>query len=59
MFAIPQPDIIAGYNRGGFDGGFVWDPALAQKAEDMTAPTTSEAPKIALDRRAPEMSMPK
>ena len=28
VFAIPQPDIVAGYNRGDLDGGFVWDPAL-------------------------------
>ena len=30
MFAIPQPDIVAGYNRGDLDGGFVWDPALTE-----------------------------
>jgi len=28
VFAVPQPDIVAGYNRGDLDGGFVWDPAL-------------------------------
>jgi len=30
VFAIPQPDIVAGYNRGDLDGGFVWDPALTE-----------------------------
>lgn len=28
VFTIPQPDIVAGYNRGDLDGGFVWNPAL-------------------------------
>jgi len=27
VFAIPQPDIVAGFNRGDLDGGFVWNPA--------------------------------
>lgn len=30
VFAIPQPDIVAAYNRGDIDGGFVWDPALTE-----------------------------
>ncbi len=30
VFTIPQPDIVAGYNRGDLDGGFVWDPALTE-----------------------------
>lgn len=30
VFAIPQPEIVAGYNRGDLDGGFVWDPALTE-----------------------------
>lgn len=30
VFAIPQPEIVAGYNRGDIDGGFVWDPALTE-----------------------------
>jgi len=30
VFAIPQPDIVAGFNRGDLDGGFVWDPALTE-----------------------------
>ena len=30
IFAIPQPEIVAAYNRGDIDGGFVWDPALTE-----------------------------
>jgi len=30
VFAIPQPEIVAAYNRGDLDGGFVWDPALTE-----------------------------
>ena len=30
VFAIPQPEIVAAYNRGDIDGGFVWDPALTE-----------------------------
>lgn len=30
VFAIPQPEIVAGFNRGDLDGGFVWDPALTE-----------------------------
>ena len=30
VFAIPQPDIVAAFNRGDIDGGFVWDPALTE-----------------------------
>lgn len=30
VFAIPQPEIVAGFNRGDIDGGFVWDPALTE-----------------------------
>ena len=30
VFAIPQPEIVASYNRGDIDGGFVWDPALTE-----------------------------
>ena len=53
VFAMPQPEIVAAYNRGDIDGGFVWDPALtALKANgkvlvtskdvaDMGAPTFS------------------
>lgn len=30
VFAIPQPEIVAAFNRGDLDGGFVWDPALSE-----------------------------
>ena len=30
VFAIPQPEIVAAYNRGDIDGAFVWDPALSE-----------------------------
>ncbi|MDW9775130.1 taurine ABC transporter substrate-binding protein [Sinorhizobium meliloti] len=30
VFAIPQPEIVAGFNRGDIDGAFVWDPALTE-----------------------------
>ncbi|QCO19355.1 taurine ABC transporter substrate-binding protein (plasmid) [Azospirillum brasilense] len=30
VFAIPQPDIVAAWNRGDLDGAFVWDPALTE-----------------------------
>ncbi|RFO95604.1 taurine ABC transporter substrate-binding protein [Rhodoferax lacus] len=30
VFAIPQPEIVAAFNRGDIDGGFVWDPALTE-----------------------------
>ena len=30
VLAIPQPEIVAAFNRGDIDGGFVWDPALTE-----------------------------
>lgn len=30
VIAMPQPDIVAAWKRGDIDGGFVWDPALAE-----------------------------
>jgi taurine transport system substrate-binding protein len=30
VFAIPQPEIVAGWNRGDIDAAFVWDPALTE-----------------------------
>jgi len=30
VFAIPQPDIVAGWKRGDIDAAFVWDPALSE-----------------------------
>ena len=34
VFAIPQPDIVAGYNRGDLDGGFVWKPGAGRTEEE-------------------------
>lgn len=42
IFAIPQPDIVAGYNRGDLDGGFVWDPALTELKKNGKALITSK-----------------
>ena len=42
VFAIPQPDIVAGYNRGDLDGGFVWDPALTELKKDGKVLVTSK-----------------
>ena len=30
VIAMPQPEIVAAWKRGDIDGGFVWDPALAE-----------------------------
>lgn len=30
FFAIPQPQIVAGWHRGDIDAAFVWDPALSE-----------------------------
>lgn len=53
IFAIPQPDIVAGYNRGDLDGGFVWDPALTQLKKNGKVLVTS---KEVADRGAPTFS---
>ena len=53
VFAIPQPDIVAGYNRGDLDGGFVWDPALTQLKKNGKVLVTS---KEVADRGAPTFS---
>ena len=42
VFAIPQPDIVAGYNRGDLDGGFVWDPALTELKKNGKVLVTSQ-----------------
>ena len=42
VFAIPQPDIVAGYNRGDLDGGFVWDPALTELKKNGKVLVTSK-----------------
>ena len=39
---IPQPDIVAGYNRGDLDGGFVWDPALTELKKNGKVLVTSK-----------------
>lgn len=30
VLALPQPEIVAAWNRGDLDGAFVWDPALSE-----------------------------
>ena len=42
VFAIPQPEIVAAYNRGDIDGGFVWDPALTELKTGGTVLVTSK-----------------
>ncbi len=42
VFAIPQPEIVAGYNRGDLDGGFVWDPALTELKKNGKVLVTSK-----------------
>jgi taurine transport system substrate-binding protein len=53
VFAIPQPDIVAGYNRGDLDGGFVWDPALTELKKNGKVLITS---KDVAERGAPTFS---
>jgi taurine transport system substrate-binding protein len=53
VFAIPQPDIVAGYNRGDLDGGFVWDPALTELKKNGKVLVTS---KDVADKGAPTFS---
>ncbi len=53
VFAIPQPDIVAGYNRGDLDGGFVWDPALTELKKNGKVLVTS---KDVADKGAPTYS---
>jgi taurine transport system substrate-binding protein len=52
-FAIPQPDIIAGFNRGDLDGGFVWDPALTELKKNGKVLVSS---KDVADKGAPTFS---
>lgn len=42
VFAIPQPEIVAGFNRGDLDGGFVWDPALTELKKNGKVLVTSK-----------------
>lgn len=53
VFAIPQPDIVAGFNRGDLDGGFVWDPALTELKKNGKVLITS---KDVADKGAPTFS---
>lgn len=53
VFAIPQPDIVAAYNRGDIDGGFVWDPALTELKKTGKVLVTS---KDVADKGAPTFS---
>lgn len=41
VFAIPQPDIVAAWNRGDLDAAFVWDPALTELKKNGTVLLTS------------------
>lgn len=50
VFAIPQPDIVAAWNRGDLDGAFVWDPALTELKKTGKVLLTS---KQVADRGAP------
>ena len=53
IFAIPQPEIVAAYNRGDLDGGFVWDPALTELRKTGKVLVTS---KDVADKGAPTFS---
>jgi taurine transport system substrate-binding protein len=53
VFAVPQPEIVAGYNRGDLDGGFVWDPALTELKKNGKVLVTS---KDVADKGAPTFS---
>jgi len=53
VFAIPQPEIVASYNRGDIDGGFVWDPALTELKKNGKVLVTS---KDVADKGAPTFS---
>ena len=53
VFAIPQPEIVAAFNRGDIDGGFVWDPALTELKKTGKVLVTS---KDVADKGAPTFS---
>ncbi|MEF0941912.1 taurine ABC transporter substrate-binding protein [Rhizobium sp. BR 362] len=53
VFAIPQSEIVASYNRGDIDGGFVWDPALTELKKNGKVLVTS---KDVADKGAPTFS---
>jgi taurine transport system substrate-binding protein len=50
VFAIPQPEIVAAWNRGDLDAGFVWDPALTELKKNGKVLLTSRQ---VADRGAP------
>jgi taurine transport system substrate-binding protein len=53
VFAIPQPEIVAGWKRGDIDAAFVWDPALTEIKKTGKVLLTS---KQVADRGAPTFS---
>lgn len=53
VLAVPQPEIVAAYNRGDIDGGFVWDPALTELKKNGKVLITS---KEVAERGAPTFS---
>jgi len=53
VFTVPQPEIVASYNRGDIDGGFVWDPALTELKKNGKVLVTS---KDVADKGAPTFS---
>jgi len=53
VFALPQADIVAGWNRGDIDAAFVWDPALTEIKKTGKVLLTS---KQVADRGAPTFS---
>jgi len=53
VFAIPQPEIVAAWNRGDIDAAFVWDPALSEIKKTGKVLLTS---KQVADRGAPTFS---
>ena len=53
VFGIPQPEIVAGWNRGDIDAAFVWDPALTEIKKTGKVLLTS---KQVADRGAPTFS---
>lgn len=53
VFAISQPEIVASFNRGDLDGGFVWDPALTELKKNGKVLVTS---KDVADKGAPTFS---
>ena len=42
VLALPQPEIVAAWNRGDLDGAFVWDPALSELKKNGTVLLTSK-----------------